>query len=81
MLLVVSVGSVIGIDQSTFTTPTITGSPLFYTQTCRYTDTTADTVGTTYIGEDATATSFGFASNSIYRGFDQAIVLSTSLHS
>lgn len=75
MLLVVSVGSVIGIDQSTYTTPTIPRSPLFYTQTCRYTDTTTESIGTTYIGMDTTSTSFGFTTNTIYRGFDQSLTL------
>ena len=75
MLLVVSVGSVIGTDQSNLSTLTIIESPLFSTQTDRFTDSTMDTIGTAFIGMDSKASPFGFSTHNIQTGFEKALTL------
>jgi len=75
MLLVVSVGSVIGIDHTKIDQQPITESPLFQTQTTRFTKSSEEKIGSSFIGKDAIPSSYGFTSQAIDKGFEKALVL------
>ncbi|MBU1941082.1 MAG: hypothetical protein KKC68_04855 [Candidatus Thermoplasmatota archaeon] len=74
ILLFVTVGSVVGISEID-TASQVKGSPLFYTQTCRFTQTASDVVSIKYVGDDSTLARFGFSEHIL----DNSVVRAVSL--
>jgi hypothetical protein len=75
MLLVVSVGSVIGTEHITESSTQITESPLFSIQTTRFTKSQINRGGSTFIGKDSESASFGFTLQTLNSQLDQVITL------
>ena len=75
MLLVVSVGSVIGTDHTKTQQPLNTESPLFHTQTTRFTKSTQENIGSNYIGMNTIPSAYGFTSQAIQKGFEKSLML------
>jgi len=73
MLLVVSVGSVIGTDHTTSTTHRTITSPLYQVQTNQFTENTYEPVDTEFIGKNILPNSFGFTSRAVQKGFEKAL--------
>jgi hypothetical protein len=74
ILLFVTAGSVVG-TQDSDTVSQIKGSPLFYTQTCRFTQTTSDAISRDYIGDESTLARYAFSDHIIDTSIVRAVAL------
>ena len=72
MLLVVSVGSVIGTNHEHGSTQVGVTSPLYQVQTSRFTQKTSEPVSAAFIGNHVLPSQYGFTSHAVEKGFEKA---------